>query len=263
VRLLVIGASGHLGGELSRQAGAAGWDVVGGGRAFLDIRELSTVVSLVAQVRPDACVNAAYDYGQWRVTADGAAHVAVACAAAGVALVHLSSDVVHSGQSDPYGDDDPPSPVHAYGAAKAAAETAVRAAHPAATLVRTSLIVGDEASAQVGFCLDLLHGRRPGALFADEVRCPVAVEDLAAAVLELARTPYAGLLNVTGPQAVSRLEFGQLVARRYGLDPGLLKASTIAESGLVRPGRVVLDSDRATGLLRTRLRPVGEVLAPA
>jgi dTDP-4-dehydrorhamnose reductase len=218
------------------------------------------VVSLVDAVRPDACVNAAYDYGQWRVTADGAAHVAMACAAAGVALVHISSDVVHSGQPDPYGDDDPPQPLHPYGAAKAAAETAVRAAHPAATLVRTSLIVGDAASAQVGFCLDLLHGRRAGALFADEVRCPVAVEDLAAAVLELAASPYAGLLNVAGPQAVSRVEFGQLVARHYGLDPGPLKESTIAESGLVRPGRIVLDSARATGLLRTRLRPVGELL---
>ncbi len=211
-------------------------------------------------VEPDAVVNTAYGYGQWSVTADGAAHVAVACAATGARLVHLSSDVVHSGRSTPYRDDDPPEPLYPYGAAKAAAETAVRVADPTAVLVRTSLIVGDEASQQVGFCLDLLTGRRSGALFSDEVRCPIAVEDLAAAVLELTRTADAGLLNVAGPQAVSRFEFGQLVAARYGLDPIGLKESTIAESGLARPGRLVLDSARAAASLSTRLRPVAEVL---
>jgi dTDP-4-dehydrorhamnose reductase len=268
VRLLVVGASGHLGGEIARQAAAAGWDVVGthwahpgAGTVPLDIRELSTVVSAVAHVRPDAVVNAAYAYAGWRVSADGAAHVAVAAARVGARLVHVSSDVVHSGRLEPYGDDEPPSPLHPYGAAKAAAETAVRVADPQAVLVRTSLIVGGPTSQQVALCLDLLTGRREGALFADEIRCPVAVEDLAAAVLELARTPYVGLLNVAGPQAVSRVEFGQLVAAHYGLDPAGLKVSTIAESGLVRPDRIVLDSSRSADLLTTAPRPVGEVLA--
>jgi dTDP-4-dehydrorhamnose reductase len=266
--LLVIGASGHLGGEVTRQGRAAGWDVVGTHCATpgpdtlpLDIRELSTVVGAVTALAPDAVVNAAYAYGNWRVTADGAAHIAVACHEAGARLVHLSSDIVHSGRSTPYEDDEPPSPVHAYGAAKAAAETAVRVVDPLAVLVRTSLIIGDESSDQVALCLDLLTGRRDGALFTDEYRCPVAVEDLAAAVLELAGTPYAGLLNVAGPQAVSRAELGHLVAQRYGLDPAGLKTSTVAESGLVRADRIVLDSTRAAGLLRTRLRPVGEALA--
>jgi dTDP-4-dehydrorhamnose reductase len=268
VRLLVVGASGHLGGEVARLAAAAGWDVIGThwthpgpGTVPLDIRELSTVVNAMGSLRPDAVVNAAYAYEGWSVSADGAAHVAVAAHRVGARLVHVSSDVVHSGRLEPYGDDEPPSPMHAYGAAKAAAETAVRVADPDAVLLRTSLIVGGATSKQVALCLDLLTGRREGALFADEIRCPIAVEDLAATVLELARTPYAGLLNAAGPQAVSRVEFGHLVAAHYGLDPAGLKTSTIAESGLVRPDRVVLDSTRAAGLLETRLRPVGEVLA--
>jgi dTDP-4-dehydrorhamnose reductase len=268
VRLLIVGASGYLGGEVARQAAAAGWEVVGThcahpapGTLPLDIRQLSTVVSAMDRLRPDAVVNAAYAYLGWRVNADGAAHVAVAAARRGARLVHISSDVVHSGRLEPYPDDEPPSPVHPYAAAKAAAETAVRVADPAAAIVRTSLIVGGPTSTHVAFCLDLLAGRREGALFSDEIRCPVAVEDLAAAVLELAGTPYAGLLNVAGPQAVSRAEFGQLVAAHFGLDPARLKTSTIAESGLVRADRIVLDSTRATGLLTAGLRPVGELLA--
>jgi dTDP-4-dehydrorhamnose reductase len=148
--------------------------------------------------------------------------------------------------------------VHTYGAAKAAAETAVAAIDPSAVLVRTSLIVGAR-SKHVTMALDLAAGRRTGALFTDEYRCPVAVEDLAGAVLELAASEHAGLLNVAGPEVLSRADLGRLAAVRHGLDPARIPTGTIAASGLgARPARVVLDSSRAASLLRTRLRPASE-----
>ena len=214
--------------------------------------------ALLTEVRPDAVVATPYRYDDWAVTADGAAHVAYAAAEVGARLVHLSSDALHAGRPTPYLDDDAPTPVHAYGAAKAAAETAVRAIDPGAALVRTSLIVG-EGSKQIQLCRDALAGR--ATLFTDEARCPVDVTDLAAAVLELVPSGYAGLLNVAGPDAVSRAELGRLVARRDGLDPAGLRTTTIAEAGLHRPADVRLDSTRAAGLLRTRLRGVRELLA--
>ncbi|MFG1803957.1 sugar nucleotide-binding protein [Micromonospora carbonacea] len=269
--LLVVGASGHLGGEVCRRAVAAGQRVVGTYHAHpgapagvearrLDVTDRAAVRALVAAVRPAAVVSTPYRYADWTVTADGAANVAYAAAEAGARLVHLSSDALHAGRPEPYADDDVPTPVFAYGAAKAAAETAVRVVDPGAALVRTSLIVGDERSRQVRLCLDALAGR--GVLFTDEVRCPVDVGDLAAAVLELAASDYAGLLNVAGPDAVSRAELGLLVARRFGLDPGGLRTATSAASGLARPVEVRLDSSRAAALLRTRLRGVAELLAP-
>jgi dTDP-4-dehydrorhamnose reductase len=266
VTLLVVGASGHLGGEVCRQAVAAGERVVGTyhrsarrGLVALDVRDPAAVRALVADLRPRAVVNAAYVYGDWATCADGAAHVAAAAADAGSRLVHLSTDVVHGGRPQPYADDEPPSPIFPYGAAKAAAETAVAALDPAAAIVRTSLIVGDENSKQIRLCLDALSGR--AALFSDEVRCPVGVEDLAAAVLELAASVYAGRLNVAGPDAVTRVELGRLVARRYGVDATELRSTTIAEAGSVRPAEIRLDSSRAAEVLKTPVRGIGELLA--
>jgi dTDP-4-dehydrorhamnose reductase len=190
--------------------------------------------------------------------------VALAATGAGARLVHVSSDALHGGRPEPYGDDAVPTPIYPYGAAKAAAETAVAAIDPAAALVRTSLIVGDERSKQVRFALDLITGRARGALFSDMVRCPIDATDLAAALLELAAGGYRGLINVAGPQAVSRAELGRLVARRYGLDPAAVPVCTIAESDLTAgAAEVRLDSTRATGLLRTPLRGVGEALGVA
>ncbi|WP_433392726.1 SDR family oxidoreductase [Micromonospora sp. KLBMP9576] len=269
--LLVVGASGYLGGEVCRQAVAAGERVAGtyhsgrievpGVEAYrLDVTDRAAVRALVARLRPDAVVGTPYRYGQWAVTADGAAHVAYASAEAGARLVHVSSDAVHAGRPEPYADDDEPEPVFAYGAAKAAAETAVRAIDPGAALVRTSLIVGDERSKQIRLCLDALAGR--ATLFTDELRCPVHVADLAAAVLHLACHRYAGPLNVGGPDAVSRAAMGRLVAARFGIDPAGLKTPTLAASGLVRPAQVRLDSSRAAALLPIRLRGIRELLAP-
>ncbi|MEH1169847.1 sugar nucleotide-binding protein [Micromonospora sp. CPCC 205539] len=269
MRVLVVGASGFLGGVVCRRASDAGWSVVGTYHSGtvaapgvaarrLDVTDRAAVRALVADVRPDAVVGTPYRYGDWAVTAEGAAHVAVAAAEVGARLVHVSSDALHAGRPEPYADDEPPTPVNAYGAAKAAAETAVRAVDPGAALVRTSLILG-EGSKQIQLCREALAGR--AALFSDELRCPVDVTDLADAVLELVEGEYAGLLNVAGPDAVSRAELGLLVADRFGLDAAGLKTTTSVAAGLAHPTDVRLDSARAAGLLRTRLRGVRELLA--
>ena len=105
---------------------------------------------------------------------------------------------------------------------------------------------------------EALAGSRDVAFFEDELRSPVAVADLAGAVLELSRTPVAGVLHVAGPQAMSRLAFARAVA---GADGDKLRAARSADQPVRRPLRCVLDSSRAAALLQTRLRPASEVLA--
>jgi len=85
-------------------------------------------------------------------------HVALAAAAAGTRLVHVSSDAVFSGTAPSHDGAHPPDPLTPYGAAKAAAETAVKGITLGAVIARTSLIIGDRDS-QHGRLVHALAGR--------------------------------------------------------------------------------------------------------
>jgi dTDP-4-dehydrorhamnose reductase len=271
--LLVVGGSGFLGQEVIRQARLAGDRVVATFHSHaplsadvdwraLDIRRRDKVAVLVEDTRPAVIINAAFQQADWTTTADGGMHVAAAAAAGGTRLVHVSSDAVFSGRAVRYDETCVPDPTTPYGAAKAAAETAIKGLDPTAIIARTSLIIGDGSSHHEAYVHALASGAKTGALFTDDVRCPVHVTDLASALLELARSPYSGIHHVAGADAISRHELGILIARRDGFDETTLPTGLRSRTGLPGPVDVRLDCAKTQARLTTRLRGARTFLAP-
>jgi len=247
VRIHVTGATGFLGSELLTLAPGATEERV-------EIRDAEAVLALFERVRPDVVVHTAYRQdgeGAREIVVDGSANVARAAAAVGARLVHLSTDVVFDGRKGgPYVEADLPSPCTEYGKAKADAEERVVAAAPHALLVRTSLIVGGPGHAP---SKHELAARNPeNTFYEDEIRSPIQVGDLAAAVLELAAVDVSGMLNVAGADDVSRADLAELVTGR---------PVRHAPAPAGRPLDCSLDSSRARALVATRLRGVREVFA--
>lgn len=276
-RLLITGGTGYLGGALVRRAREAGHTVAatyfsqappateGVTWLPLDVRDTLAVEEALEGLRPEVVIHTAFVQGGpelMAVTADGAGNVARAAAALGARLIHMSSDVIFDGEREgAYNEADPPEPISDYGRAKARAEQLVAVAHPGAAIVRTSLIYGFAPIDRISrFALDVAEGRSEASLFSDEYRCPVYVEDLAEALLELAGSDYSGVLNIAGAERVSRYELGRLIARAWGVDPAGLLPALSAESPVRRPRNCTLDIGRARALLRTRLRGVREVV---
>ncbi|MFC9582552.1 SDR family oxidoreductase [Streptomyces yangpuensis] len=271
--VLIVGGSGFLGAELVRQAVAAGHRTAatyatapGSTTAVawhaLDLRDPGRAQAVVAEVAPRAVVNASSGGADWAVTAEGPVRLALAAAACGSRLIHVSSDAVFSGTSGvPYDESCPPDPLTPYGAAKAAAETGVRLVHPGAVVARTSLIIGDGQSEHERVVHRLAAGTRAGVLFTDDLRCPVHVTDLAAALLELVSGDATGTHHLGGGEALSRHELGVLIARRDGLDDSRLPVGLRAGSSVPGPLDVRLDSRATQRGLRTTLRGAHQFLS--
>jgi len=274
VRLLITGGSGYLGDELLRHAPAAGWEATGtrfaspGDGPVLDVRDAAAVERTVGEIAPAAIVHTAYLQSgpdMVDVNVAGSANVARAAAATRARLIHLSTDFVFDGDREgAYREDDEPAPVTPYGESKLAAEHAVAEADPTALLVRTSLLYGgEEPGPHERLVADAIAGSADVGFFTDELRCPIAVGDLAAALLELLEGDLRGPLHVAGSETVSRYRFAELVAAAAGLDGERLRPALSADLRVRRPRNCALDCARATAALTTRLRGASEVLGAA
>jgi dTDP-4-dehydrorhamnose reductase len=278
--MLVTGGSGYLGRWVVRLARSQ-WEVVATYLRHpladphvtarqLDVRRAEAVRDLVAAVRPQVIVHTAAAHagaeGMLRaVNGAGTRHVAAAAARAGARLIYLSTDVLFDGRRGGYREADAPHPLTAYGRSKAQAEAAVWASGAESLVVRTSLIYGWRPSwdRQTRWVVGDLQAGKRVELFVDEMRCPIWVESLAAALIELAGLDVRGTLHVAGAEALSRYDFGVRLARFHGVDPGAIVPTRSRGSGLRRPLDCTLDSSRARALLETPLPGVGVVLGRA
>jgi dTDP-4-dehydrorhamnose reductase len=197
----------------------------------------------------DAVIHTAYRQGEGEREANIDGTSAVAAAARGLRFVHLSTDLVFDGRRGRYREEDAPAPVSSYGRSKLEAERMAMDIHGHPTIARTSLIYGGaEPGPQERLAAE---GTR---FYVDEIRSPVQVGDLAEALLELLEMDIHGVLHLAGADDLSRFDFAVLL----GADPGRIEA---AHTTPERAPDVSLDSSRATGLLRTRLRGAYDVLS--
>ena len=135
--ILVFGGNGQLGQELTRLAAARGIPMHALTHAEADIADSGAVAAALAHWKPELVVNAAaytkVDLAETNIedarkgNEIGPAVLAGACAAAGIPMVHVSTDYVFDGSKpDAYRETDPVCPISAYGRSKAAGEEAVR-----------------------------------------------------------------------------------------------------------------------------------------
>lgn len=262
MRVLVTGGAGLLGGELLRRAPAwASTEATVFHRPVsaadvrthvVDLAQRQAFFEVAERRRPDLVIHTAYSKTDHRATVDAATEVATVCAALDVALVHISSDAVFDGDHAPYSEHDEPAPVHAYGRAKHAAETAVVTAVPAATVVRTSLILAADGTDQTSaWAIERLQAGEPVTFFDDEFRMPIFVDDLAERIWEVASrdaAARAGVWHLVGPERLSRAQVGDVLCGRFGLDPSLIETASAATMGEPRPRDLSLRSDRADSL---------------
>ncbi|TAK22089.1 MAG: NAD-dependent epimerase/dehydratase family protein [Chloroflexota bacterium] len=272
-RLFLTGASGFVGGRIIETA-PPDWSVAGQWRSHrpvsgcvaehqVDLSDATATARAIRESSPDVVLHAAYDMAAGvEPNLVWSRNVLAAAAAIGARVVLISTDLVFDGKRGWYAEDEEPAPVIAYGAWKATLEREVLTA--AGIVARTSLVWGiDPISATIeSMILAPLRRGEPPRLFADEWRTPTEVRDLAHALWLAAELKGPRILHMAGPERLSRLEQGQVIARAFGFDPDSIPASYRAEVAPDRPADTSLLATRiTTDVLRYRFRGPSEILA--
>ena len=191
--ILVFGQTG----QVARELAALAPDALCLGRARADLTDPAACAAAVVTYRPAAVINAAAwtavdkaeDDEQAATVVNAAAPgaMAQACAAAGIPLVHISTDYVFDGQGSlPFAPDHPTAPLSAYGRSKLAGERAVRAAGGPHVILRTSWVFSAHGSNFVKTMLRLGAERQVLRVVADQTGGPTPAAAIAAACLTIA-----------------------------------------------------------------------------
>ncbi len=280
--ILVTGGSGQLARAL---AAAGGSRVRVVGRPEWDFDHVLALPALLAAARPALVVNAAAHtavdraegekQAAMRANRDGPAVLAAWCEAAGVPLIHVSTDYVFDGgKGAPYTEDDATNPIGVYGASKLAGERAVLAVCKRAIVLRTSWVYAATGRNFVLTMLNLARTRDHLRVVADQKGCPTLAADLAGAILDIAgmvaregwQERFAGVYHAAGTgwttwHGLASAAIG-LAAERGNPQPGV-EAITTAEfpTPTRRPADSRLDCARLERVFGLRLPPWEDALA--
>jgi dTDP-4-dehydrorhamnose reductase len=149
-KILVTGANGQLGWELSQLASAyPNYELVMVDRSVLDLSKPETINAVLDSIAPDAIINPAAYTGvdkaetekelAYTINAKSVELMAAYAAAKQIPFISYSTDYVFTGDAtSPYTTDTAIAPLNFYGTTKADGESLAFAVNPNTIIIRTS-----------------------------------------------------------------------------------------------------------------------------
>jgi dTDP-4-dehydrorhamnose reductase len=256
MKVVIAGANGQLGKDMLLAAGNAGHDVVGFGRAEMDVADADSVRRRMELERPDMVVNCAAwtdvdgaesdESGAFAVNGTGAGNVAAGAREVDAAVVFVSTDYVFDGQkSTPYVESDQPGPLSAYGRTKLAGEEATAAANPRHFIVRSSGLFGIGGGNFVDTMLRLAESTNEVLVIRDQVTSPTYTWHLAYGLTRLIEGIEYGIHHMAAAGQCSWYEFAREIFEQAKTDTKVLSGTTeMLGRPAPRPAFSVMQSQR-------------------
>lgn len=278
MRILLIGGTGQLGGDLLRNN--PGHEICAPAREELDLTRPTEAAALIRARRPDAVLNCAAFHNVPRcedepaeaflVNCIAVRNLAAACAENNTWFFTFSSDYVFGGErSVPWKEDDRPSPLQVYGITRLAGEyAALSTATDCSVVIRTCGLYGRSGASSKGgnFVDGRVGDARAGKrieMACEQVVAPTSTDDLSRAVYALLTHPRLapGVYHLVNEGMCSWYEFTCEIVRLVRAAIEVVPVNRGGRSGAMRrPLYSVLGNTRARAL-GIALRPWQEALA--
>ena len=243
----------------------------------LDLRDANAMGELVREVRPDVILNAAAISGHetsandpeqaFAVNVVATEAIAQAAADVGSRMVHISTDAIFAGASGNYSEDDLPEPFSYYGETKLAGEERVREALEDHLIVRTNFFGWSETARKsvLEFFVNSLRAGKNVRGYPDFIVTSIYIQTLLATIWKLGVEEAVGTVHIASSDALSKYDYGVLVAEQFGLDSTLI-ARQGPDPGAHTASRsrdLSLNTSRVAGLLGAPLQTQAEGIRQA
>ena len=236
MNIVIIGKSGQLAFELSRELEGSEHHITFLGRGDIDITSASIIEEKLLPLSADVLINAsaytAVDKAEEDTEACNAINtiavknLATFCKAHGAFMVHVSTDYVFNGhKGSPYLTDDPIEPQGAYGKSKAEGEKVLLEVLPEAScLIRSAWVYSSHGNNFVKTMLRLMADKPMLSVIDDQIGTPTWAKGLAEACVLAAENKIVGVFHWTDEGVASWYDFA-LAIQELGIEKDILSSA--------------------------------------
>jgi dTDP-4-dehydrorhamnose reductase len=236
MKVLITGANGQLGRELTSQLREKNAELILTDVADLDITDSSKVYDFVHETRPDVIINCAAhtavdkcetdEDNAFKINAIGPKNLAQAAFNIGAEIVQISTDYVFDGEGcEPIAEFDRPSPQTAYGRTKLYGEELVKELNPKHYIVRTAWLYGD-GSNFVKTMVNLSKTNNTLKVVNDQFGTPTSTVDLARVVIKLIQEKNYGTFHGTCKGQCTWYDFTKEIFRLCNISTEVIPCTT-------------------------------------
>ena len=229
-KILIIGADGQLGKELSKIFPDSIKLYHKNHDSFnIDLSNKNEIKNKLHSIKPDIIINAAsitnvdkceelQDYA-YRVNGYSLKIITEYSRTKDIPLIHVSTDYVFKGDSSLYKESSIPNPVNYYGLSKLVGDIYVNSYYKS-LIVRTSGVYGHKNNFPLFVYNSLKENKEVNII--NGYYSPIHSYNLAKTINELLNLEIYGIINVAGIR-ISRFEFANKIAEYFNLDMNLIK----------------------------------------
>ena len=265
MKLVVIGANGQLGSDLSELATKDGHEITKLTHADISVEDIDSVHEVLKSIKPTYILNTAAYHNvplceenpseSYAVNSIGALNVSRVASDLGSIHVYYSTDYVFDGAKGiPYVETDRPNPLNVYATTKLAGEYHTLAASDKNLVLRISGVYGKvpcraKGSNFVTTIIRLAAEKKEVRVVTDEILTPTSSVAIAHGTLDLLKMGAGGLIHLTSEGECSWYDFAKVIFDTLELKTPLLRASVSDfPVGVKRPAYSVLGNRRLESL---------------
>lgn len=236
MKVLVTGAEGQLGHDVTNELKMRGIECVAAGKGELDITDAELTDSFFNNEKPDAVIHcAAYtcvDKAETErerceaVNVSGTSNVARACQRCGAKLLYVSSEYVYGDMGDtPLETSSVKNPVNFYGYTKLEGEKAAMQC-PKLFIVRISWAFGKNGCNFVKTMLNNAKTSSSVMVVADQIGSPTYTKDLSVLLCDMISSEKYGVYNASNEGVCTWADFAMEIFRLAGKEIEVVHVTT-------------------------------------